>query len=63
MLDINIYDIHSGPSWLWSYGSSIYNYICNQCLSPLVSSNPAQVRSVTCGRSVVFSGYSSFFHK
>ena len=24
-----------GLSWLWSYGSWIYNYICNQCLSPL----------------------------
>ena len=24
-----------GPSWLWWYGSCIYNYICNQCLSPL----------------------------
>jgi hypothetical protein len=24
-----------GPSWSWSYGSWIYNYICNQCLSPL----------------------------
>ena len=23
----------SGPSW--SYGSWIYNYLCNQCLSPL----------------------------
>jgi hypothetical protein len=23
-------------SWPWSYGSSIYNYLCNQCLSPLV---------------------------
>jgi hypothetical protein len=21
--------------WLWSYGSWIYNYLCNQCLSPL----------------------------
>ena len=21
------------PSWLWSYGSWIYNYLCNQCLS------------------------------
>jgi hypothetical protein len=30
-----------GPSWSWSYGSGIYNYLCNQCLSPLmfVSSN------------------------
>jgi hypothetical protein len=25
-----------GPSWPWSYGSWIYNYLCNQCLSPLV---------------------------
>ena len=24
-----------GPSWSWSYGSWIYNYICNQCPSPL----------------------------
>jgi hypothetical protein len=23
------------PSWLWWYGSWIYNYLCNQCLSPL----------------------------
>jgi hypothetical protein len=25
-----------GPSWSWSYGSWIYNYLCNQCLSPLI---------------------------
>ena len=24
-----------GSSWSWSYGSWIYNYLCNQCLSPL----------------------------
>ena len=24
-----------GPSWLWSYGSWIYNFPCNQCQSPL----------------------------
>ena len=24
-----------GPSWSWLYGSWIYNYLCNQCLSPL----------------------------
>ena len=22
-------------SWSWSYGSWIYNYLCNQCLSPI----------------------------
>jgi hypothetical protein len=28
--------------WSWSYGSWIYNYLCNQCISPLVVSlNPA----------------------
>ena len=24
-----------GPSWSWSHGSWIYNYLCHQCLSPL----------------------------
>ena len=27
---------HQGPSWPWSYGSWIYNYLCNQCLSSLM---------------------------
>jgi len=26
---------HLGSSWSWSYGSWIYNYLCNQCESPL----------------------------
>ena len=25
-----------GLSWSWSYGSWIYNYLCNQCLSVLM---------------------------
>jgi hypothetical protein len=25
-----------GPSWLWSHGSWIYNYLCNQSLSRLM---------------------------
>jgi hypothetical protein len=25
-----------GPSWPWVYGSLIYNYLCNQCISPLL---------------------------
>jgi hypothetical protein len=24
-----------GLSWSWSYGSWVFNYLCNQCLSPL----------------------------
>jgi len=24
------------PSWSWSYDSWIYNYLCNQCISPLM---------------------------
>jgi hypothetical protein len=27
--------ILEGRSWSWSYGSCSYNYLCNQCLSPL----------------------------
>jgi len=28
------YNMFGGPSWLWSYGSWSYNYLCHQCLSP-----------------------------
>jgi len=31
----HLLDDSKGPSWLWSYCSWIYNYLCNQCLSPL----------------------------
>jgi hypothetical protein len=27
--------MYKWSSWSWSYGSWIYNYMCNQCLSPL----------------------------
>jgi hypothetical protein len=36
MLDKSYYHVMGGPSWPWSYGSWIYNYLCNQCLSPLM---------------------------
>jgi len=26
---------YTGQSWSWSYSCWIYNYICNQCISPL----------------------------
>ena len=35
ILNIYIYIIGKGLSWSWSYDSWIYNYLCNQCLSPL----------------------------
>jgi hypothetical protein len=28
-------DLLLGPSWLWLYGSWVFNYLCNQCLLPL----------------------------
>jgi hypothetical protein len=28
--------VQEGPSWSWSNGSLIYNYLCNQWLSPLM---------------------------
>jgi hypothetical protein len=30
-----VYYSFRGQLWSWSYGSCIYNYLCNQCLSPL----------------------------
>ena len=32
------------PSWSWLYGSWIYNYLCNQCLSPLTLWVPISLR-------------------
>jgi hypothetical protein len=31
-----LYNHYVGPSWPWSHRSWIYNYLCNQCLSPLM---------------------------
>ena len=36
MLNVSHICIHLGSSWPWLYGSWIYNYLCNQCLSPLM---------------------------
>ena len=36
LLTITIKWIWTGQSWPWSYGSWIYTYLCNQCLSPLM---------------------------
>ena len=33
-----------GPSWSWLYGSRLYNYLCNQCLSPLTLWVPISLR-------------------
>jgi hypothetical protein len=55
----------------WSYGSWIYNYLCNQCLSPLtlwvriplmrgILDRTLDYKSVTWGKSLVLSGYSGF---
>jgi hypothetical protein len=37
---INISKFYKGPSWSWSYDGWIYNYLCNQCLSPLTLCSP-----------------------
>ena len=63
-----------GPSWPWSYGSWILNYLCNQCLSPLMlwvwisiwarcTTLCDKSLSVTCDRSVVFCGSSGFLYQ
>ena len=36
IVTINFYSWEKRSSWQWSYGSWIYNYLCNQCLSPLM---------------------------
>jgi len=34
-VEFNLHFIFRGPSWSWSYGSWIYNCMCNQSLSSL----------------------------
>ena len=70
------FDIYTYTSWSWSYSSWIYNYICNECPSPLTLwvRIPLLTRctrysvmwyslSVICGRSVVLSRYSRCLHQ
>jgi hypothetical protein len=65
-----IFWLNKGPSWSWSYGSWIYNYLCNHCLSSLRFwvRVPLMARctrysimwwslTVTFSTSVVFSGF------
>jgi len=62
-------EIQKGPPWSWSYGSWIYNYLCNQYLSLLKCTRCTwynfmqQSLSVACDRLVVFSWYSDFIHQ
>ena len=83
---INIYTIillslvlYMWLSWPWSFGSWIYNYLCNQCLSPLTLWVRCEFESSSCEvysrqhyminfvsylwQVVVFSRYSSFLHQ
>jgi hypothetical protein len=68
---IQINSLRGEQSWYWSYGSCIYNYLCNQCLSPLTlwvrSGQGVQhyvIKFVNdLRRLVVFSGTSGFLHQ
>jgi hypothetical protein len=37
---------HKGPSWLWSHGSCINIYLCNQCISKLSVRAPFMARCI-----------------
>jgi hypothetical protein len=42
-----------GPSWSWSYGSWIYNYMCNQFVRLMMFNNTFNNILVTSWRSVL----------
>ena len=63
-----------GPSWSWSHGSWIYNYLCNQCLLPLtlwvrIPLRRGVLDTTLCDEvcqwlaAVAFSRYSDFLHQ
>jgi len=65
-----LYIKNEGPSRSWSYGSWIYNYLCNQCQTKVVSSNSAdgEVYSIQHYVLKFFSdlrqdGHSGFLHQ
>ena len=39
MIDINFTYQNRGPSWSWCHDRWIYYYLCNLCLSPLLTEN------------------------
>ena len=52
LFPLSFTNISQGPSWLWLYGSWIYNYLCKQCLSPLMLwvRFPIRARCTTCDK-------------
>jgi len=69
-------ETNEGRLWSWSYGSWIYDYLCNHCQSPLTLwvRIPLMARctwynilwwrlSVAYDRLVVFSGFFGFLHQ
>ena len=52
--DVSVSKPFKGQSWPWSYGCWIYNYLCNQCLSPLMLwvRIPMRARCTTLGNKV-----------
>ena len=36
LFNLSFHNTYKETSWSWSYGSWIYSYLCNQCLSPLM---------------------------
>ena len=76
MLTLIYPTITRSSSWSWSYGSWIYNYMWNQCLSPLTLcvritfmarctrySTRWYSLSLACDSLLVFSEYSGFPHQ
>ena len=73
LLNICLFSNFTITSWQWSYGSRIYNCLCNHCLSPLMSRVRITIRAscttlcdkvfqwLPTGR--FFSGSSGFLHQ
>ena len=57
-------NLRQGLSWPWSYGSWIYNYLCNQCLSPLILWLRILIRAsctILCGKVCQWHGTGHWF--
>jgi hypothetical protein len=54
--------VYLGPSWSWLYGSWSYNYLCNQCLSPLKLYVSSLIQIIPIPKSTNLCSYSLMLH-
>ena len=69
-MPLSVFSIIEEPSWSWSYGSWIYNYLCNQylsqlklCVRVLLMAWNTRYSKMWWNLAVTYDRYSGFLHQ